>query len=145
MGWVPCRTLKRSKWAFLKSRVVIWLIASLPPCRTLNCTISWSLHPRLPPGFTSPTSPSLFVSNSNIPLLTASSTTFVRMLSSVFSRNLLGYVCLAVLSFQQISLDEYLMVTRMCHYLSTIKYNIRCGSSTFRQQKIQKANKYLAK
>lgn len=82
-GIPPCRSLKRPNLALLKSRIVILLIDLLPPQRILNYTISCSLQPRLPPTFTPPTSPSLFVSTrfSSTLLLIGSSTTCVRELS----------------------------------------------------------------
>ena len=60
-GIPPSRSLKRPKLALPKSKVLILVIALLPPHRILNCTISWSLQPKLPPTFTSSTSPSLSV------------------------------------------------------------------------------------
>ncbi|KAM6306894.1 erbin-like [Podargus strigoides] len=54
------RSLKRSKSALLKSRVVSLLHTLLVALRILNSTISWSLQPRIPFSFTLATSPSLF-------------------------------------------------------------------------------------
>uniref|UniRef100_A0A8C3P8F3 Olfactory receptor n=1 Tax=Chrysemys picta bellii TaxID=8478 RepID=A0A8C3P8F3_CHRPI len=75
LSWTPCPlilasqrilpigSLKESKSAFLKSRVLILLLSFLPFVRILNSTISWSLLPRLPPTSTSPTNSFLFVSS----------------------------------------------------------------------------------
>ena len=57
----PSTSLKRPKLSLLKSKVLILLIALLPPCSILKFTISWSLQPRLHPAFTSSTSPSVCV------------------------------------------------------------------------------------
>ena len=103
-GIPPGRSLKRLKLALLKSRVVILLVALLLPYKILNSTISWLLQPKLPPNFTSPTSPSLLVRtrSSSTYLLVGCSTICIRKLSSVHCRNLLDCVCLAVLLIQQI-------------------------------------------
>ena len=56
----PIRSLKRSKSALWKFRVVILLIASFLPCKILNSSITLLLPLRMPPAFTFPTSPSFF-------------------------------------------------------------------------------------
>jgi len=103
-GTLPSRSLNRPKSTLLKSRVVSFLCTPLAALRILNSTIAWPLQPRLPLSFTYPTSPSLLVRtrSSIAPLPIGSSITWRRMLSSIHSRNLLDFLCLAVLSLQQI-------------------------------------------
>jgi len=43
-GIPPSSSLKRAKLALLRSKVLILLIALLPPRRILNSSISWSLQ-----------------------------------------------------------------------------------------------------
>ena len=104
-GTLPSRSLRRPKYALLKSKVGSLLYTLLAVLRTLNSTISWSLHARLSLIFTFPTSPSLLVRtrSSIAPLLVGSSITWRRKLSSTHSRNLLDCLHPAVLSCQQTS------------------------------------------
>ena len=71
--------------------MLVTLQTSLPPCRILSSTISWSLQPSLLPTFPSSTSPSLFVNtrSTRAPFLVGSSTTCIRKLLSMLCRNLL--------------------------------------------------------
>lgn len=121
--WIPWgRSLKKPKLALLKSRVTVLLILLLPPFRILISTISWSLQSRLPPDFTSPISPSLFVStrSSSTLLLIGSLTTCVKKLPSMHCKNLLDCLWPSVLSFLQTSgwLNSY-MSTRSCNWKAT--------------------------
>ena len=104
-GIPPSSSLKRAKSALLRSKVLILLIALLPPRRILNSTISWSLQLSLPPTFTSSTSPSLFVNtrSSRAPFFVGSSTTCIRKLSSMLCRSVLDCACIAVWSSQLMS------------------------------------------
>lgn len=65
------------------------------PHPILISTTSWSLQPRIPPVFTSPTRPSLFVNmkSRSTPFLVGYFTAGNRMLSSVLSRNVLDCLC----------------------------------------------------
>lgn len=98
-------SLKRPKIALLKCVAVVLLTVLLPPHLILSSTSSQSLQPRLLPAFTYPTRPSLFVSIrlSSTPFLVISLTTYVRKLSSMFSRNFLDALSLTVLLLQQVS------------------------------------------
>lgn len=58
-GILPGKSLNWLKSALLKLRVVVLLFALLLPLRILNCIISWSVQPSLPPTFTSITKPVL--------------------------------------------------------------------------------------
>ena len=91
-GIPPSSSLKRAKSALLRSKVLVLLIALLPPRRILNSTISWSLQLSLPPAFTSSTSPSLFVStrSSRAHFLVGSSTTCITMLSLMLCKTIYG-------------------------------------------------------
>ena len=95
-GIPPSSSLKRPKSALLRSKVLILLIALLPPRRILNSTISQALQPSLPPTFTSSTSPSLFINtrSSRVPFLVGSS----RFLSSkIMSKTFLWEFCCGML------------------------------------------------
>lgn len=80
----PSRPQETSKLSHQKSRVTILLFALLLLLKILNSTITRSLHPKLPPAFTSLTSPFLLVRTRvrSTPRLVGSSTTYVRKLSS---------------------------------------------------------------
>lgn len=92
------------------------LFIFFPTLRILNSPTSWSLQPRLPPAFTSPTSSSLYASMRSIrvPLYVDSSVTWVGKLWPVQSRNLLDWYCPAVYPPADIGVVKALQEARTC-------------------------------
>lgn len=73
-GILSSMFLRRLKSVLLKTTVLSLLWTLLAALRILNCTVSWSLQPRLPLNFTFPISPYLLMRmlSSTVPLLVGS-------------------------------------------------------------------------
>ncbi|XP_051465178.1 bromodomain-containing protein 9 isoform X8 [Apus apus] len=127
-GTRPSRSLKRSESALLKSsecRIVNVLLTHSDTLRVLNYTFLGSLQPRLPSSFMLSTSLSMLARTRSTTtcLLTGSSTTWKKKLSSLHSRNHLDCWCLVVLPLQQML--EWLkspMRTRACDHQAAPVY-----------------------
>lgn len=94
---LPDRPHDRPKSSLLKARVVILLLALLPPCRILKLHLMVTAVTAAP-AFPPQTSPSMFV---RMRYSRALATFSVRKLSSMHSRNCLNCLSPAVLSLQQ--------------------------------------------
>lgn len=95
---LPGKSLNWLKSALLKLRVVVLLYALLLPLRILNCIISWSVQPSLPPTFTNKAELVVDASirSSRAPLLVGSLIICVRKSSSTHSRNVLQPYCIVL-------------------------------------------------
>jgi len=93
-GSISCHTAKQFpeslKSALLRSRVESLLYTLINALRIFNSTISWSLQPRLPLGFTLPTSPSSLIRRrtSVAHLLMGSCTTWKKLLLTCYRNHL---------------------------------------------------------
>lgn len=97
--FLPSRSLTKLQFTVLKSRAISLLFVLHTSLSILKSTSVWKMQPRLLSAFTSLMSSSLFASDrsSRAPPLVGSSIASARKLSTTVSRNLLAYLCLALL------------------------------------------------